>query len=146
VPPSQYRKGRGNGMPALLTKNRPCFSRVRPQAGGFASENPARFPAAQIPGFSRQPEGRHNTLDFAYAKSCAKWGCGPLWKPRRIALRSLHQSEKSCTLFLTDALTTGNTKAAKCPHFRLDVLRLLFGDASGNFGPMWPEVKALRVG
>ena len=31
--------------------------------------------------FSQQLAGRHNTLDFAYAKSCAKWGAPPLETP-----------------------------------------------------------------
>ena len=75
-------------MPALLVKMSRDFLATR-------SKIPPRFPAAQkristecIYTFSRQAEGRHNTLDFAKAKSCAKEGCGPLWKPPKFARRS----------------------------------------------------------
>ena len=68
-------------MPVLLVKTSRDFLATR-------SKIPSHFPAAHkristefIYTFSRQSDGRHNTLDFAKAKSCAKEGCGPLWKP-----------------------------------------------------------------
>jgi hypothetical protein len=48
--------------------------------------------------FSRQSESRHNTLDFAAAKSCAKGGCGPLWKPPGDCPSSLTSQPKPLAL------------------------------------------------
>ena len=72
----------GNGMPTLLMKT----GRV-PRAPALGTR-PAFLPLKTAPptwqhrGFSRQSEGRHNTLYFASGKVCAK-GLRPLWIPRR---------------------------------------------------------------
>ena len=78
----------------------------------YCSQNSLRFPAAHMCISNKcqytcfcQSAGRHNTLDFANAKSCAKWGAPPLETPRNCPSLA-HQFVQSCRFY----------KLA--PHFR----------------------------
>ena len=69
-------------MPTLLMKTGRAFLALARKS------HPVFLPLKTAPptwrrcGFSSQSEGRHNTLDFASGKVCAK-GLRPLWIPRR---------------------------------------------------------------
>jgi len=85
----------------------PCLSEIVVKFAHSRSQKPLRFPATQKRivtecqyTFSQQSAGRHNTLDFAGAKSCAKWSFAPFGNPRfleiALAIRQLHLSFMPC--------------------------------------------------
>ena len=104
-------------MPTLLVKT----GRV-PRASALETR-PVLLPLKTAPptwrrrGFSRQSEGRHNTLYFASGKVCAK-GLRPLWKPRRSGCASREMSRSrapfplqlaACPAALRGVRTEGTT-------------------------------------